>query len=56
MLIERKDSVLKEYIASELEVFKKLRGKLEAGTSANAKERISQIDKEIKAALYALGK
>lgn len=55
ILIERKDIVLKEYVVSELEMYRKLRSKLEAQTSVNAKERIAQIDKEIKAALYALG-
>ena len=53
-LIERRDETLHEFVKGELSVYTKLKNKLQASHSANAGQRMEQIDKQIQAIRYVL--
>lgn len=56
ILIDSRNSVLAEFVKSELKTYEELKNKLKQSSSVNAKQRILQIDKEIQAIHYVLGR
>lgn len=55
-LIEQKNPVLMELLAKELASYRKVRSKVEASNSVHAPIRLRELDRDIEAAEYVLGR